>query len=369
MTASQPIYGQTPNIFGRRSLIVTAVFLFAVDSAICDSALSLTTPTVGRAIKAYGVGVAIGPVVGGSLSERVSWRWVFYLNLPIAAAGLLCLSYYLKLVLGRRRVPLGIMESTINAAPGLRRLAAFIMMRCSGLISKPTMPLRLFINRTSLAAFGLALIHFILMYWHIYFLPLYFQFVLEASPVTSGVYMLPTVVISMIFSVVSGTGLSKMGRYHPWHFSGMGLFAISYGLFSPLTRTLRRPFGPASIKVPVAERTSSLPRAHGISCAASAPARSWRARTCARLLSNGGAYDLASGGFITSLNYDPTLNATVKNVYTDSLKLTWQVGIGFAMMGAILFLVTKEIPLRTKLETQFGFSASEKPRLGVVQVF
>ncbi|RYP64448.1 hypothetical protein DL769_006670 [Monosporascus sp. CRB-8-3] len=423
MTAFQPIYGQTSNIFGRQSLILTAVFLFAVGSAICGPAPNLTTLIAGRAIKgigggginvmieiivsdlvplrerpkyiglmfiAYGVGVAIGPVVGGSLSERVSWRWVFYLNLPIAAAGFIMLVISLKVRYVKdstrnslKRVDFGgnalFVASMVSILVGLSwggvaypweswrvlltlllgfaGLAAFLVIQCSGLIPEPTMPLRLFTNRTSLAAFGLTLIHSVLMYWQIYFLPLYFQSVLESSPTTSGVYLLPTVIISMIFSVVAGTGLSKMGRYRPWHFSGMALFAIGYGLFFLLDDNSSMAFwagvqclGAISIGVLM---TTTLPAVQAplAETDVAVVTGTWGFLRCF-----GGiwAYGLAFGGFITSLNHDPALKAAVKSIYADSLKLAWQVGIGFALVGVILSLVTKEIPLRMELETQFG---------------
>lgn len=122
MTAFTPLFGQTADIFGRRSLTLLAIILFAVGSAICGPAPNLGALVAGRAIQGigaaglntmveivvcdlvplrergkfmgyifaiYGLGTSIGPVIGGVFAGRVTWRWVFYLNLPLAGLSLL----------------------------------------------------------------------------------------------------------------------------------------------------------------------------------------------------------------------------------------------------------------------------------------
>lgn len=129
MTAFQPLYGQNANIFGRRTLTLLAVFFFAAGSAICGPAQNIGMLIAGRAIQGIGgggvnvmidmiigdlvpvrerpkylgfvfmvytVAVALGPVIGGLLAERVTWRWVFYLNLPVSGAAFLCLLLVLR---------------------------------------------------------------------------------------------------------------------------------------------------------------------------------------------------------------------------------------------------------------------------------
>ncbi|RYP44859.1 hypothetical protein DL768_008722 [Monosporascus sp. mg162] len=386
---------------------------------------------IGPMFIAYGVGVAIGPVVGGSLSERVPWRRVSHPNPPIAAARFIMLAVSLKVryvkdttrnslkrvdfggerplcgehgidtdrfVLGWRRVPQSIPWRVLLALSlGFAGLAAFLLIQYSGLIPEPTMPLRLFTNRTSLAAFGLTLIHSILMYWQIYFLPLYFQSILEASPTTSGIYLLPTVVISMIFSVVAGTGLTKMSRYRPCHFSGMALFAIGYGLFSLLDENSSTAFwagvqclGAISIGVLM---TTTLPAAQALldGTDAAVVTGTWGFLRCfggiwgiaipgaifnsrvdqlvitrledenmRGLLSNGGAYGLASGGFITSLNHDPALKAAVKSIYSDSLKLAWQLETQFGLDGGECQEVEKGTPVKASDKATDEEKAREK---------
>jgi hypothetical protein len=82
-------------------------------------------------------------------------------------------------------------------------------------------------------------------------------------------------------------------------------------------------------------------------------------------LSNGGAYALAAGGFLypeLGLDGDTDLEATVKSIYVDSLKLCWQVGLGFALLGFLLTFVAKELHMRTELETEFGLDNNESSK-------
>jgi hypothetical protein len=77
-------------------------------------------------------------------------------------------------------------------------------------------------------------------------------------------------------------------------------------------------------------------------------------------LSRGGAYSLASGDFITSLDHDSRLKAAVKGIYVDSIARSWQVRIAVALIGFLTALAVEAIPLRTELETNFGLGEGER---------
>ncbi|MCJ1367301.1 hypothetical protein MMC16_006433, partial [Acarospora aff. strigata] len=129
-TGVQPIFGQMANIFGRRSLTIILVLVFMLGSGLAGGANSTTMMIVARTVQGIGgggiitlgeiivcdlvpliergqymgliadtytIGTVIGPVLGGVLTERVTWRWIFYLNLPISGAALALMIPFLNL--------------------------------------------------------------------------------------------------------------------------------------------------------------------------------------------------------------------------------------------------------------------------------
>lgn len=299
MTAFTPLFGQTADIFGRRSLTLLAIILFAVGSAICGPAPNLGALVAGRAIQGigaaglntmveivvcdlvplrergkfmgyifaiYGLGTSIGPVIGGVFAGRVTWRWVFYLNLPLAGLSLLLVglslntlpkkhatvtgalkvvdfsgntilvaavtSVLLALTWGGGEQPWSSWRTILPLVLGLFGLLLFLLIQSQ--VSHPTTPLRLFSNRTSFTGFWLAFSHHVLIYWILFVLPIYFQAVLENNPLISGVNLLPTAIATMPFAILGGVFLSKLGHFRPLHFAGFSLFALAIGLFTRL---------------------------------------------------------------------------------------------------------------------------------------
>ena len=134
LTAVQPFFGQVADIFGRKVALVSAISLFLLGSGICGGAKSTAMLVGGRAVQglgggglsilpamivcdlvplrerqkytaliyaAFAIGTFIGPVVGGSLVDRVGWRWVFWLNLPVAGVALVVVIIFLRVQHGR----------------------------------------------------------------------------------------------------------------------------------------------------------------------------------------------------------------------------------------------------------------------------
>jgi MFS family permease len=456
MTAFQPLYGQTANIFGRRSLIVIAVVLFAVGSAVSGAAKSTAALIAGRTVQGIGggginvlvdiivcdlvplrerskfmgvifsffaVGLSLGPVIGGLMTQRVTWRWIFYLNLPICGVALVLLVLFLKvqykkdsgqnmvrridfvgnalliasvlavllaLTWGGTKHAWSSWRTIVPLILGLLGQGGFLALQSSKLIPEPTMPIRLFSNRTSLSTFALTFVHAILTYWLTYFLPVYFQSALEASPIQSGVNLLASAITAIPFAILAGGGLTKLGRYRPFHFVGIGLLTIAFGLFTRLdahsstgywvgiqilgaagtgillTTTLpaiQAPLGEGDVAVATA--TWGFLRSFGGVWGVAIPSAVFnsqvndllgrvRSAELRQTLANGGAYAVASRKFMRSLSQTPALKAQVLGVYVDSLKLVWQVGIAFGLLGFLIALVVKEIPMREQLETEFG---------------
>ncbi|KAI3390414.1 hypothetical protein diail_9733 [Diaporthe ilicicola] len=461
-TAFTPLFGQSANIFGRRILTLLAILIFAIGSAISGPAPTLGVLVAGRAIQGigaaglntmvevivcdlvplrergkymgfifsiYGIGTSIGPVIGGAIAARATWRWIFYINLPLAALSLLLVgvslstlpvnrdatrrsslkridfsgntllvasitSILLALTWGGGSQPWSSWRAFLPLILGLLGLVLFLLVESR--VAEPTTPLRLFSNRTSFAGFWLSFTHHVLTYWIIFVLPIYFQAVKEASALTSGVDLLPTSILFMPFAILSGAILTKLGRYRPIHFAGFISFILALGLFTRLdgnsttaysagvqilagvgmglitTVTLPTILAPlAEADVAVATATWAFMRGFGTIWGAAIPLAIFNTKVndlvksriadgrTSTLLSNGGAYALAAGGFAYS-SIDPGLKATVKGIYVDSLQLCWQVGLAFALLGLLIALLAKEVPMRTELETEFGLTDDPK---------
>lgn len=230
--------------------------------------------------------------------------------------------------------------------------------------------------------------------------PLYFQAVLGADPITSGVNILPYAAVTLPSAMLAGFGTSKYGWYRPWFFVGFGAFAIAFGLLTRLDGGSSKAYWAGvqciaaigagilttttlpCIQAPLAESDQAVAtatwgfvRSFGGVWGVAIPAAVFNSRVnelvvtrltderMQALLSNGGAYALAAGGQVGTLTEgDPELMAQVRSIYVDSLSLSWYVALGFALLGFIISAVVKEVTLRTDLVTEFGLEERSKDR-------
>ncbi|KAI4862252.1 MFS general substrate transporter [Hypoxylon rubiginosum] len=297
-TALLPLYGQIADIFGRRWLTITTVAIFALGSGISGGASSAGMLIAGRAIQGAGgggvilmiemiicdliplrergkfmgiifavfaIGSSLGPFIGGAIAQDATWRWVFWINLPIAAVALALLIAFLHvnhnselsttdrlrridytgnvillasvtailiaLTYGGTCYPWSSWRVLLPLILGFAGLGVFVAYESSRWCVEPMTPPHLFKNRTSAAAFYLTFVHSLYSFWVLYFLPVYFQAVQLQGPSRSGVLLLPTVVVIVPGAMISGVILSKFGRYRPLHFAAFALMALGTGLF------------------------------------------------------------------------------------------------------------------------------------------
>lgn len=221
----------------------------------------------------WAVAGGIGPVLGGVFTDKVTWRWCFYVNLPISGAGMLVLALVLKLHNPRTPMRKGlaavdwlgmitVVGATIMVLLGLEfggvtfpwDSATVICLIVFGLVvaaaflyvewkvaTYPLMPLRLFTVGSNIASLAVSACHGFVFISGSYYLPLYFQAVLGLNPLLSGAYILPYTLSLSILSAVTGIFVQRTGNYLICIIFGMTFMTLGFGLFIDLDQYVNWP--------------------------------------------------------------------------------------------------------------------------------
>jgi MFS family permease len=393
---------------------------------------------MGIVFTAFAVGTFIGPVVGGAIVDNTSWRWVFYINLPLCGVTLILMLLFLHVNYDRQSTVIAKLKrvdfagnailitsvisillaltwagtthpwkswrTIVPLLLGFAGMVAFLVYQGSRWCLEPTMPLRLFANRTAAITYVLSFLHGIILYWVSLFLPVYFQSILEATPEKSGIDLFASVIPMVPAAIIGGVLITVTGKYKELLVAGFVLMAVGMGLFTMLddrTNTVRwvvyqvvlalgsgisliatLPAVLASLPesdVATATATWAFLRSFGSIWGVSIPSAIFNTRftdlvgriaspQLRSVLVGGGAYQLATKAFMESLDDTPVVKAQVVSVYVDSLKLVWQVGIAFAALGVPLSLLLRSLALRNELNTEYGFEEKKTEVVEEVRV-
>lgn len=294
-----PSYGKLSDIWGRKAILLMANAIFFFGSALSGASVNISMLIVGRAIqgaggggllslvsivvgdlfsqrergKYYGVvgmvwavAFTLGPLIGGAFTERVSWRWCFYVNLPISGTVFIIVALMLKLQTPKTPMIAGLKAidwaGTFTLAGGTLMFllglqfggtsypwdsATVICLIVFGIVTimvfvaveryyarYPIVPVHLYSNASNLAIITTNLFHGIVFTQGTYFLPLYCQSVLGSSPLMSGVLLLPFAIAMSVTTVSSGIYIKKTGRYLDCIRSGFIILVLGFGLFYDL---------------------------------------------------------------------------------------------------------------------------------------
>ncbi|KAH7087150.1 major facilitator superfamily-domain-containing protein [Paraphoma chrysanthemicola] len=295
-SAATPIWGKVSDIFGRKPILLLTNAIFFVGSLLAGVSVNIDMLIAARAIQGIGGGglitlvnisisdlfsvrdrgayfgiiggvwalaSSLGPVVGGLFTQKVSWRWCFYINLPIDGVAFLIILFFLDIQTPKTPLRQGLkavdwlgsltmVGGTIMLLLGLEfggiahpwDSAIVLCLIIFGAVviglfflvewriaPYPLMPLELFSKRSNLAALGTCFFHAFVFISGSYFLPLYFQAVLGATPILSGVYLLPQAVALSSMSMITGITIKKTGKYLPLIWFGMFMMTLGFGLF------------------------------------------------------------------------------------------------------------------------------------------
>jgi EmrB/QacA subfamily drug resistance transporter len=290
-TIAIPVYGKVGDYIGRRNAFHLAIGIFLVGSVLAGLSQSMGMLIALRAVQGIGAGgllvgaqtimaeivsarergkymsvmgpmiglaTVLGPLLGGVLTEYASWRWIFYINVPIGAAALIVTGRALKLprpqargrtdvagaalmgaaatclilalTWGGRRY--GWTSATILGLLGALAVLVPAFIRAERRAAEPVLPLRLFKDDVFRINTALALLVGIAMFGAIAYLPTYLQLSLGASATTSGLLLLPLMGGLLSAAVITGQTISRTGHYKPFPIIGAGMAGVGLYLLS-----------------------------------------------------------------------------------------------------------------------------------------
>ncbi|KAF5319764.1 hypothetical protein D9758_018849 [Tetrapyrgos nigripes] len=449
VAAVPPLSGCLAEVFGRRPVMLGSLFLFSIGSIIGGAAQSMNMLVIGRVFQGVGAGgifssttiivsdlvslqerglyggllgmssalsSGIGPIIGGALAHSKTWRWLLYLNLPIAGIAAFLVVLFLSLP-----TPPGTMQEKLYKIDWLGNILVIgattscvisltwageiyawnslqvLIPLCIGGVglvifliyevqwcTKPMIPRILISNRTSLSGYLQMFFCAFIIGNIVYYLPVYYQAVEGASPVASGVELFAISFTLAPISVVTGASVAISKRYRPQLWASWCLMTVGLALLSTVSRTTSRAtsigfqiligFGagmgyatsmfPVMAPLPVSENARALAFytflrslsqvVWGISVGAAIFQNRLLKKLPSSFINQFQGASIAYAAIPQIASLPSPLQTEVQTAYAASLKTLWQMLIGFSSAGLIASLLMQKVTLNNELDSKWA---------------
>ncbi|WP_109125660.1 MDR family MFS transporter [Dyella sp. C11] len=434
-TATMPLYGKLSDQYGRKPVLYFAIFAFLLGSVLCGAARNLVELIVFRAIQGAGAGgllplaqiiigdmvpptqrgkrqgvvagifalcSVVGPVIGGIITDMLSWHWIFLINLPVGAVAVVIIGKTLRQYtpLHARRIDyLGSLLMTVSTVALLLvltlgggqwawtsmpivSLAAFALV--TGVLfvrhvkhePEPVLPLDLFHNRLFVVASIVMALTFMGLMGASLFFPLFFQLVMGVSPARSGLLTGPMMLGIALTALFNGRVLMRAGRYKPTVVAGLAVATVAFGVLAwsaatsqslyiiePSIFVLGLGLGLVMPNVTIAVQSALAPIHRGvgtatltffrslgglIGVAGSGAILAWQLRG-GEAQAPAGAMSAEGGAMASPLLHHVTDAAMM--VYRHAIASTFTVGACIVACAFVLIMLLPEVPLSDRHHT------------------
>ncbi|KAH8807869.1 putative dothistromin transporter [Xylogone sp. PMI_703] len=451
--ASTPLWGKISDIFGRKPILLLANFIFFIGSLVAGLSINIGMLISARVIQGIGSGgllnlpniiigdlfsprsrgayygvigstwalaASLGPIVGGVFTTKVTWRWCFYINLPLDGLSFFILLFFLDITTPKTPLMKGLaaidwlgafftVAGTLLFLFGLElggtsfpwnsatvicllvfgAVAAVLSILVEAKVAKyPIIPGRIFKHASNLASLGVCFLHALTYIAGSFYLPLYFQAVLGNTPLLSGVHTLATSLSTGLSSISTGFYIRKTGMYLPPIYFGLTLMTLGYGLFIDLSRTSSWAkiiiyqivaglgVGPNFQGPLIALQSRLQPRDIGTATSTFGFIRMLGSSISIVIgsvlfqnqLAKHGIKSVGSGGVLAgvgAISQEPKEKGDeLREQYSDALQKMWILYVGTSSVGLLLSLLIRKKELsKVHQDTRIGLAAQEADRM------